>query len=306
MSKSSRNNRVQQAMHTFKRVGIKGSRGACIFCADEGHVDKKRSLFVNVWGVYYCYRCGTTGRVPTDEDPPPTDWRVRGVLADDTAALTPIEPPKGFFSLSTHPGSSSETFKPVREYVVDRFIDTDTPWEVVAEAQLGACADVEWSGWENQMWCNRVIAPFLADDQETWLGFVGRTVLDSARVLKYLYPSGIARSQILYNRRVLDEPTDEPALVVEGAFDTFPFYDRAAALLGEASHQQLEIIKNGKRPSCFVLDGDAWRKGWALAARMRTEGCRSGHVRLPPRTDPDEVPRGWLFEEARRSLEAKL
>jgi hypothetical protein len=52
-----------------------------------------------------------------------------------------------------------------------------------------------------------------------------------------------------------------------------------------------------------VLDGDAWEAGRTIAKQLVHRGIRAGHVRLPARTDPDEVPLDELRAEAVSSLD---
>jgi hypothetical protein len=56
----------------------------------------------------------------------------------------------------------------------------------------------------------------------------------------------------------------------------------------------------------FFADGDAWEEALMLAAQYRLLGHRAGYIRLPPKTDPDQVPHDWAMEEARRALERSL
>jgi DNA primase len=111
----------------------------------------------------------------------------------------------------------------------------------------------------------------------------------------------MARGEIVYNVRAawLGEA---PLFIVEGAFDALALWPDGLALLGKPSPPQIELLVECSRPVVVVLDGDAWEEGWALAQRIRFRGKRAGSIRLPPCTDPDEVPRQWLDEEAERCL----
>ena len=149
----------------------------------------------------------------------------------------------------------------------------------------------------------RVVVPIFGSDGETWLGWVGRAWVKKAQV-PYLYPKGMPRGLVMYRQHVLLEETDEPALCVEGVMDALcaATWPAGTAFLGHESPAQVQALIAAKRPVVQVPDGDAWEAGWALTMRLRLEGQRAGCVRLPPRTDPDEVG-DVLRDAARRSLE---
>jgi hypothetical protein len=133
---------------------------------------------------------------------------------------------------------------------------------------------------------------------------------------KYLCARGSWRGQSIYNHAALLEQTDDPAIVVEGVIDAISVWPCGVALLGLSGGtrdgagrvasrgmptvEQVDALSLARRPLAVVLDGDAWEEGEATALQLRLLGARAGYVRLPPRTDPDEVPASWLLEEARR------
>jgi DNA primase len=145
-----------------------------------------------------------------------------------------------------------------------------------------------------------VVVPILSPDGE-WLGHVGRSWQKDAE-LPYLYGKGLQRRETLYNAAALNVQTDKPVMVVEGVLDALALWPDAVAVLGKPSEPQIWALADAARPVAVVLDGDAWSEGEALAMTLRLEGQRAGSVRLPPKTDPDEVDRGWLDEEVRRCL----
>jgi hypothetical protein len=243
-------------------------------------------------GHVHCFRCGFRGRLEGEDFQSPTPES-----SNEGNAVSAIPPPEGFVPLGEEPGSGALTFQEARDYLLVR---RKVPLPSVRRMRVGACAE----GW----YAGRIVVPVLDDDGETWLGYVARLWADPPRsaegaaALKYLYPKGMRRGQILYNRRVLDTETDVPVLVVEGVFDALAFPDDAVALLGTCSEAQTELLKAAKRPIAIVLDGDAWEKGHMLAARLQFDGLRAGCVRLPPGADPDEVPREALIDATRRSI----
>jgi DNA primase len=120
--------------------------------------------------------------------------------------------------------------------------------------------------------------------------------------MTYLYPKGTQRGRLLYNHDALSVETDIPLMIVEGVFDTFPFWPHAAAVLGKPSHLQVAALIQAKRPIAVVLDGDAHDESLALSLRLQFEGVRAGCVKLPPRKDPDEMNKEDLLRAARECI----
>lgn len=262
-------------------------RANCPFCETLlGKADRKACFAIRPdSGHYGCFRCGTKGRL-----------RVAG--ADDAPyekpaqpeAIPQIQPPEDFTLLAEGPGLTADSLKPARKYLLKRGLTR----ELAAEARIGGCATGYYGG--------RVVVPVLSPEGEWW-GWVARAWVKQAEV-PYLYPRGMARGRTLYNHAALHVETDVPLLVVEGVFDALAYWPDAVAVLGKPSEDQFYALAAARRPVCVVLDGDAWDEGWTFAMKLRLEGQRAGAVRLGPRIDPDEVDKGWLRDEARRSVEA--
>ena len=106
--------------------------------------------------------------------------------------------------------------------------------------------------------------------------------------------------------RVVMADIEAPKLTLEAARLREAGADVLDVVVDVADDVQVEALKLAKRPVAIMLDGDAWEESWILAARLRFEGCRAGFVKLPPRTDPDEVPLDWARNEARRCINAPL
>lgn len=268
---------VEQALAYARKSGTGWWRTNCPLCLGRtGKADRKGALAINPrFGVYQCWKCQASGTIA----------RPSNIPDDEPGDVVPpaMVAPEGFVPLA---GDESLSLEPAREYVAGRV--PEDRWE---EAQIGACARGPYAG--------RVIIPILAENGITWLGWVGRTWTKKGI---YTYPKGMPRGEVLYRGWVLTEESEEPALGVEGVFDALHLWPDAFALLGKASEIQMEALAVARRPVVMVLDGDAWLEACAMAMRLRLYGCRAGYVRLPPKTDPDEVPRSWLDEEVRRAL----
>ena len=166
--------------------------------------------------------------------------------------------------------------------------------EVWRQAGVGVCLSGPYFG--------RIVIPILAGDERTWSGYVTRSWVKKATV-PYLYAQGMNRAELLYNSVALTAPSEEPVLVVEGCLDALAYWPHAVALLGKASPPQFDMLVASPRPISVVLDGDAWREGYALAMRLRLAGQRAGWVKLPPGLDPDQMPRDELRAQAQKSLD---
>ncbi len=273
---------VQQALNHARPSGTGWWRANCPEClARTGKVDHKQAMSINVRsGVFWCWKCQLSGSIKPGAQYTPVD--DAGPNENDMSA------PDGFTALASSDGMRSISLEPAREYAEKR-----CPQPLWRETGIGACATGNYAG--------RVIIPVLAEDNETWLGWVGRTWYPSDKA--YTYPKGMARGAVLYNGKALHEPTDEPVLVVEGVFDAIHLWPNGVALLGKASEEQMEALAATKRPVAICLDGDAWLESYAMTHRLRLHGkLDAGYVRLPPKLDPDEVERSWLDSEVAACL----
>lgn len=278
-------------LHKIMQRGARGDgwvRVNCPVCSERtGKQDKRASFGISVVdGWWHCFKCNVAGRLSGYEDHDSPRRR-------DTTAPTGIAPPEGYIPLGIGPGKTAIVFRRAREYLAERNILTSTVKSaMIGSSQEGPCR-------------NRVIVPFLTATEGVWSGWVARDITGD-RQRKYLNATGMQRAKLLYNHNCLHEQTDVPVFVVEGVFDALACNGNGVALLGKPSDTQVEALVSATRPIAVVLDGDAWREGWALARRLRLEGVRAGFVKLPARTDPDEVGWDWLLDEARKCINAPL
>ena len=255
-------------------VGPRSIRAVCPFCERAGHAGKKKNLDIDrKTGWWVCWRCNKKGKIDGWE----TDENV-DLSIEPTVVL--FDPPSSFVEIGKAPGSKSILTLGSRTYAKRRGLSETS----VVEAQAGQILRREGE----QDFTGRLIIPILpAEEQDQWLGWVGRDFTGEQET--YKYPIGMSRGKILYNHRQVFVRTDVPILVVEGVLDVLPFWPNAVAVLGTFSQHQIDLLKEAKRPVLVALDGDAWRKGEALSMLLRMEGVDSGWLKLPPTKDPDEV-----------------
>lgn len=261
------------------------TRANCPLCMlRRGTRDRRLSLAVSEAGWFICHRCGATGRL---------DRRAVGVQRRTRPAVElGCDPPEGFAPLCSPVGADSLALEPARRYLVGRGVASG----IWLRAGLGATV----SGPAR----NRIIAPVFSADGSKWLGWVGRDWTGRS-LRKYLYPSGMQRAALVYCEHLLDLPTREPLLVVEGVFDALAFWGSAVALLGKPSSQQVARLSRSRRALIVALDGDAWREGEALSLRLSLRGARAVFVRLPPGEDPGSIGRERLRNAAHAALVQK-
>ncbi len=257
-------------------------RANCPLCPMvAGKVDRKQCLELNTNGGWWkCYRCGSDGRL----DDMPFDLATAATAPSAGPEKPPVNYPEGFVPLWTPEGQAAISLEGARKYLAKRGI----PLDVIAAARIGACVRGFFAG--------RIVVPIYQGGKLT--GYVGR--LWKKRIgpddRKYMYNSGFERATTLYNEEALYITTDEPVIVVEGVFDTFPFFrpgesrSDAVAVLGKESEAQVTMMLNARRPIAVVFDGDAYRQGTVLATFLRIHGKKAISLRLPPGVDPDEVP----------------
>ena len=275
--------KVERAISQGRASGDGWVRSRCPFCVERTGKEDRRGAFSfnTVSGWCLCFKCGLKGRVEGFENAPI-------VAAEEEREFGPdaFKPPESFVELA---GDDSFTLQPARDYLTGRGV----PEAIWKQAHVGAC----WKG----RYAGRVVFPILAAGE--WLGFISRLHRKAEPgEASYLYPEWLKRKNTLYNFEALHVVTDEPVIVVEGALDALAYWPDSVAVLGKPSQEQTFMLADTHRPVAVVMDGDAWAEGMELSLKLQLEGQRAGFVRLPPRTDPDEVDRTWLREEARRCI----
>lgn len=258
-------------------------RANCPFCELVVHkVDRKQCLSVNIRNGYWkCYRCEAHGRLHSSEIP--FDVSTLQAKPREREEKPAVNLPEGFVHL-WRPEGQSMACAQARKYLSKHRVGV-TP-EVIEAAKIGAVIRGRYAG--------RVCVPIYKAGK--MVGFMTRSWKKKPppSVRTYLYSDDFDRATTIYNEEALYVTTEYPCLIVEGIFDTFPFWrpgqalSDAVAVLGKVSPPQLEMMLKARRPLLVVFDGDAHREATALAMQLRLGGLRAAALRLPPGVDPDE------------------
>lgn len=257
-----------------RRPNARGKvRTNCPFCETIVHkVDRKQCLEVSmVSGWWKCYRCESEGHIDRDELP----FDPNTIVVQPKGEAPAVNLPEGFVPLWLPEGQTSFACAAARKYIRQHRVGVTQ--SILEQAKIGACVRGRFMG--------RVVVPIYKAGR--MVGYVGRA-WRKKHPMAYLYSEGFSRSDTLYNEDALYVTTDEPVLVVEGVFDTFPFFPNAVAVLGKPSYDQVAMLCNARRPILIVFDGDAHAEATSLARQLRVVGKRAAALRLPPGVDPDE------------------
>lgn len=276
-------------------------RKPCPRCEEiEGKPDYKLSLGFNTdTGGFNCFKCAMKGSLPMDR-------REALALAEPdersrpTDVREPVELAESFIYLFEGAGADARVLDPYRDYLLRPKAGggRNLPLETAAGMRIGCALSGKLRG--------RVIVPIpdygspRAD--APWRGWVARDAQPKSS-FPYRYPTGMVREGLLWNESALWVRTDEPAFIGEGVFDASVFWPDGVACMGKPLESHLAKFRDARRPLVVCLDGDAWEEGRSLGWTLKHMGLRAGSIRLPPRTDPDEVELSWLREQARLALE---
>lgn len=246
------------------------------------------SLSFNIQSAWYqCWRCGTKGKLR--EIPEHLLLEVRDLPDNE---IRPMALPSECYHLA---GDRSVSLRGARKYLRKRGISEDV-WR---EVGIMGCTD----GWlDKSYFGRRIIIPIRLQTPGPVVGFISRDWTNKQN-LRYKYPKGMPRGKFLFNQEALFVETEEPLLIVEGALDALPYWPNAVACLGKPSEEQRQLMLQATRPLVVTLDGDAWEEGWSLALWLQFQGMAASFVRLPPKSDPNDVDRQWLVEEARKAIQ---
>jgi DNA primase len=147
----------------------------------------------------------------------------------------------------------------------------------------------------------RVIVPTFERDGSTVVFFVSRSYRplyyfkqgEKKEAPKYLNPSGLGRSESLFNLYTALDYDSDKVILTEGVFSAIAAGYAGIASYGKhVSNSQIELLKNniGNREVVVCLDGDAHTEGVDAAHRISKAGVKNvSFIALPYKEDPDSL-----------------
>jgi DNA primase len=143
----------------------------------------------------------------------------------------------------------------------------------------------------------RVVIP-IHDERGQLLAYAGRSMDGSWP--RYRFPTGFAKSRVLFNFHRAAAAPGDTAVVVEGFFDcmrvTQAGFASVVALMGTELYQHPARLLRERFTSVVVLlDGDeAGRKARGQVAGGLRDKCAVRVIELPEGVQPDQLPDGQL------------
>lgn len=258
-------------------------RVVCPFCVADGYEGSKKKLSVNAEnGYFHCWRpsCGAKGFVDLG-----TKFLTK---KEDKKGDGTVKLPNEYIPLMPSTGAlKSVALRPYFAYLNSRGLNN----QIIEEAQLGVCITGEYA------W--KIIIPVVW--QRQIVGFTARSIANKF----YSNPPGFSRTKFFLNGDSILEETDEPLAIVEGPFDHLRHWPYTAACFGKPTKDQVNLLKQAKRPLVIGLDADAQMEGWGLALTLELLGKDVRFLKLNPGTDPGETPREiflrWLLSAPKAS-----
>lgn len=139
---------------------------------------------------------------------------------------------------------------------------------------------------------HRVVIP-IDDEAGRLVGYCGRS-LDGSEP-RYKFPTGFAKSQLLFNLHRATVAGQSTVIGVEGFFDCLTVYQAGfrslVALMGSAlSERQRRLLVQCFRGITLLLDGDPAGRQASIAVSARlAQDCRVRTVRLSDNVQPDQL-----------------
>jgi len=256
----------QRCPFCFERVGSEGSR-------ENVSIDIAK-------GVYFCWRCGSTGRLnrfSAEKLGVDLNRIIPAFSLDqlDDKPTTSEHLPPGYTPL--YPWSDvrgSFVLRPYIKFLFRRGIKR----KQLKQFRLGVVISPPKDRW-NTNGC--IVFPLL-DKPNT--GYVLRHPKRSG----YRNAKGLARQVCFYNGRALRKL--DRVYVVEGPLDTIRMDGHAVGTLGTSvTEDQLDRLAAYRGEVVFAQDGDAWRWSMVLARLLTLRGHPAKWVRLPSAKDPGDL-----------------
>lgn len=269
----------------LRRSGSDQYRGCCPIHGGEGRDAFHANLRKN---VFHCFACGAGGTVldlvaamercslrEAALKLAHADARIHAPAACPTQLVTKKSKPLSPLGFTLRRVDSAHP------YLVKRGIETAT-------AERFGVGFYAGSG----ILSGRLVIP-LHDEHGQLVGYCGRTV--DATEPRYRFPSGFAKSELLFNLHRAIASDSSSVVVVEGFFDCLKLHQAGVhsvvALMGSALYetQRRALLQNFKRV-VLMLDGDAaGRRATVASASMLRSHCTVEIIQLQQTIQPDQM-----------------
>lgn len=272
----------------LRRSGRDQYRGCCPIHGGPGQDAFHANLTRN---VFHCFSCGAGGSVldfvAAMERCSLRDAALR--LASETAALVPpVTPAPAARQLVTRKSNV-----PAPLGFALRGVDSSHPY-LASRGIQPATAEHFGIGWYGGpgIFSGRLVIP-IHNRRGELIAYCGRAV--DASHPRYRFPSGFAKSEVLFNLHRAAAAGDRSVVVVEGFFDCLKLHQAgvpaAVALMGAELYesQQQALLQHFERV-ILMLDGDPAGR-WSTARLMNRLQPHAGLdvIHLPDGTQPDQL-----------------
>jgi len=260
-------------------------RKKCPFCyKNVGSVGSRENVAIDLGkGVYFCWRCGASGRLnkwaAKQLDVPESYGYVSDldqIMSDEPVRkVSQSSYPEGYVPL--YPWREVKRSIVLRRYVKYLTKRHVTP-KLMSQFKLGVVLDPPKEHWYMR---GNLIYPVLDGDRK---GYIRRRIDRDG----YFNSRGLGREDAFYNGRILKKA--KRVYVVEGPHDVLSMGLAGLGTLGTSvTDKQLIRLAHFPGEVIWTMDGDAWRVSMVLARRLLLRGKHSGWVRVPPGRDPGKL-----------------
>lgn len=251
----------------------------CPYCINIRHkADHDHKLYLNIYsGLYYCFKCGSRGKLLPDESARSSNKsKLYKLLADDTNEVAPSE-------LFLLPNQLARYNELTYNYLRSRGLtEEDMDYYSI---RAGSLLDNLYTG--------RVVIPnhIIRVGADFTDMLVARSIDPKVdKRWKYLNPKGSNKSRSVFNlHRIPENPSR--IIITEGVFSSISAGRDAVATYGKlVSDDQIRMIiaKNPKRVY-VMLDHDAEHQAVALATQLNQVLPDVYYVKLEDDRDPSDL-----------------
>lgn len=290
---------LRQYRVELRRCGKDQYRGRCPIHGGDGldafHVNLARNIF-------HCFACGAGGTV-LDFVAAMEGCSLSEAASKLRAVTTTIEPypSPGKKELVTEKRLSPE---PLR--FVLRGVDTQHPYLATRGITTRTAADFGVGFYAGPgLLSGRLIIPIHNADG-TLIGYCGRSIGEQQP--RYRFPSGFAKSELLFNFHRAAATKESSVVVVEGFFDCLKVHQAGfhsvVALMGAALYRTpAQLLSERFSDVVLMLDGDSTGKAAARTIAHRLRGkCFLRVVDLPADVQPDQLSSEMISEVLHNAL----